>query len=220
MSYQIQIAKTRKEKEAVYQFRYQVYVEEMGKQHIEADHQQHLVFDEMDDYGTIYYACSDNNVIGTVRSLRGTEESFAKVDNRFFEVRRFQKYIKHEEMGVVDRLMVDKAHRLSRLGHDLLATYLEGVSMGTNLCFVCCEDFLLPIYLRYGLRVYEEPAQLATGGKRHKLVLFLRDREHLTKVNSPFLPHLPGNIDDQGFYVNMLEEKAGISFSSGLYSTA
>ncbi len=62
-------AETREEREAVYRFRYRVYVEEFGRELGTPDHGRKWVTDDDDDapYTSILYTGSLDNVTGTVR---------------------------------------------------------------------------------------------------------------------------------------------------------
>jgi len=217
MSYPIKIASSQQEKEAIYRFRYKVYMEELNKHHIAADHANKMMFNEADDHTILYYADDGKDVIATVRSQRGIEGVFTKDDNEFFGIDEFEKYIDYKKIAIVDRLIVDKAFRHSALAHEMmLATYLGGLEVGTRICFITCDEKLLPMYLRYGFRIYTEPALLSSGEKRNKLVLCLCDRDYLQKVRSPFLLHLPESFDDKEKYATIIEKKLKLRLTKEL----
>ena len=199
MEHIIQTAKTEEERQAIYRFRYKVYIEEMQKRHVPADHDNKLLSDDADDYTLLYYAHINNEIAATVRSQRGTEGVFTREGKDFFGMDEFELHFDYRSLSIVDRLIVDDPYRHGLLAHQMmLRTYTDGLEAGTKLCFIACDDQLLPMYLRYGFRIYGEPAVLPTGELRHRLLLFLRDWEHLQRVRSPFLPHLPPTMDDRG----------------------
>ena len=217
MRYPTKIAYSKEEKEAIYRFRFKVYMEELHITHIAADHDKKMLFDEADKYTVLYYVMDDREVIGTVRSQRGTEGMFLENDINFFGLGKLEGSVGYHKIAIVDRLIVAKAYRRSPLAHELmLATYLGGLEAGTKICFITCDEILLPMYLRYGFREYAAPALLPSGEKRCRLVLLLCDKEHLHKVRSPFLGHLPHHMDDMGFYAKKVEEQMGFKLTMEL----
>jgi predicted GNAT family N-acyltransferase len=212
MEHIIQTAKTEEERQAIYRFRYKVYIEEMQKLHVSADHENKFVSDEADAHTILYYTLINQEIAATVRAQRGTEGRFTKEGKAFFGIDAFEKYFDYRQLSIIDRLIVDKPYRRSLLTHQMmLNTYVEALQVGTRLGFISCDDALLPMYLRYGFRIYAEPAILPTGELRHRLLLFLCDEEHLQQVRSPFVKHLPPYLDDKGYDAALAKEKLGLT---------
>lgn len=86
----------------------------------------------------------------------------------------------------------------------MIAVYLGGLKVGTQICFITCDESLLPLYLHYGFRTYIAPAIIANNQKRHRLLLCVCDKTYLEKVRSPFLSHLPQELDDKGSYAKKI----------------
>ena len=61
------LAATEEEKEAVYRFRYDVYVEEMGRYGEAADHENRRLVEPEDETARIWYAAEDGQVVATQR---------------------------------------------------------------------------------------------------------------------------------------------------------
>lgn len=214
MGHQILIARTPLERELIYRFRYRIYIEEMQKYHLPADHNNKRLLDEADVYMVLYYATVNGELAGTVRSQRGTEGAFMKEDIAFYGIDEFENFFDHNMIAVVDRLIVDQRFRKSTLAHELmLQTYIDGWQSGTRMCFITCDDQLLPMYLRYGFRTYCKPAVLSSGDRRHKLILFLCDKAHLRKVRSPFLNYVPDELNDYGQMALLSIEKLYLELS-------
>ena len=72
----IHIAETKEEKRAVYRFRYDVYVEEMGRYHGTADHENRLLVEPEDEYSRITYAAEGGKVVATARFTWGGDAPF------------------------------------------------------------------------------------------------------------------------------------------------
>ncbi|HTK19216.1 MAG TPA: hypothetical protein VL442_06885 [Mucilaginibacter sp.] len=211
MPHHIQIAETSEECLSIYKFRYKIYVDELKKLHVNADHQQKLLFDEADRYMTLYYVTADSKLAATARSQRGFRGSFLKDDVGYFGISEFENFFDHDKIAIVDRLIVENAFRHTSLAHEMmLRIYIDGWQSGIRLCFITCDDNLLSMYIRYGFRIYQEPVLLNSGERRHKLLLLLCDKSHLKKVRSPFLFYLPEDLDDKGSYAALVEQKLSI----------
>jgi hypothetical protein len=65
----VRVAQTEDEKRAIYEFRYQIYIEEMGKPNSHADHASKQLRDELDDQATLLYASRNGELTGTLRIL-------------------------------------------------------------------------------------------------------------------------------------------------------
>ena len=68
MSIEVQIASTEAEREAIYRFRYDIYVEEMGRYQATADHDRRRLFEPEDINGNHVFAVDDRgDVVGVAR---------------------------------------------------------------------------------------------------------------------------------------------------------
>jgi len=65
---EVKLVATDAEREAVYRFRYDIYVEEMGRQQQYADHTRRRVVEPFDKTGHVFGAFSHGQLIGTVRT--------------------------------------------------------------------------------------------------------------------------------------------------------
>src|SRR5262249_5545280 len=71
MEFEVGVAQTEDEKEAVYRFRYTVYVEEMGRYQGSADHEGRRLVEPEDVESFIVYARDAGEVVGTARLTWG-----------------------------------------------------------------------------------------------------------------------------------------------------
>ena len=67
----IRIAETLEEKEAVFRFRYLIYVEEMGRYKHAGKHVDRRLADPEDEWSWISYACDGDEIVGTLRMTWG-----------------------------------------------------------------------------------------------------------------------------------------------------
>ena len=71
-------ARTEEEKEAVYRFRYEIYVAEMGRYRGIADHERRLFREPEDDTARIFYAAKGGEVVATSRFNWGGDAPFTQ----------------------------------------------------------------------------------------------------------------------------------------------
>lgn len=213
MSNTIQFAATEMEREAIYRHRYDIYIVELGKTHIPADHQRRLLTDDADPCADLLYANANGIVIASARMQIGASTLFSAVNNEIYETGAFAKALTPEKMAIVDRLMVRPEYRRSRVTTELMInTYLFGLDRGIKLCLINTEVKYLHLYLRFGFRMYGDPFYTALGGCRYRMALFLCDRRHLAKVNSPLLNYLPAAEDDHGAHFAEVRRQFGSCF--------
>ena len=81
-AFQIRRAETSDELEAVYHFRYLIYVEEMQRKQAYADHVRRRIVDPLDDGAVNLVAWSGSEVVGTCASISlGTRSSASTKDS-------------------------------------------------------------------------------------------------------------------------------------------
>ncbi|HEY6317846.1 MAG TPA: cyclic nucleotide-binding domain-containing protein [Acidimicrobiia bacterium] len=156
MSYSFSLAGTEADKEAVYRFRYDVYVEEMGRYQDTADHERRLLVEPEDDHSRVFLAREDDRVVATVRLTLGTD-GFSDRQIRQYGLQPFLDEIPPGYLAVGERAMVEPRHRGSGLLEELVAhshTYLDDADL--RLVFGACEPHLLSLYLRMGQRTYAD----------------------------------------------------------------
>jgi len=183
----VSIARTAAERRALYEFRYQVYIEEMGKPYSHADHERKQLSDALDDKATLLYASKDGRIIGTVRinwgddrtAFRAFTESCGLADFQCFPAGSF---------SFCSRLMVHRDYRYSAIAAALATrAYETGRGRSTQFNFVHCAPRLLPLFERMGFRQYKDHFDDPEVGEQIPLVLVIEDIDHLRASRSPFL---------------------------------
>ena len=155
MAFEVGLAETDEQKEAVYRFRYSVYVEEMGRYQDRADHAGRRLVEPEDEASWIFYAREDGDVVGTARlSWGGDGFSERQIDE--YSLAPFLAELPPGTSrwgsgswssracggtGLVDELMECRRNDTA-LEHDV------------RIQFSACEPHLLSLYLGQGRRTY------------------------------------------------------------------
>jgi predicted GNAT family N-acyltransferase len=203
----INVAQTEAERNAIYEFRYQVYIEEMGKPYTQADHERRRLSDPLDEKATLLYSTRGGKIVSTIRINWGEDVrafgTFAKSCN----LAMFQCF-PTQALSFCSRLMVHRDHRYSALAAALsIAAYQLGREQGVQFNFAHCAPRLVRLFERMGFRQYTQRFHDSEAGEQIPLVLVIEDVEHLRSTRSPFLAkalELPNN------------NRAGLWFASQL----
>ncbi|MFO7591095.1 MAG: cyclic nucleotide-binding domain-containing protein [Acidimicrobiia bacterium] len=153
MEYTFGLAETPEERAAVFEFRYSVYVEEMGRYQDTADHEHRWLVEPEDDHSWISFAKDGDAVVSTGRLTWGPH--FSERQIRQYSLEPFLEEVPAEMMAVGERLMVASDRRGSGLVEELIAHTPELIgSPDVRIMFGACEPHLLSLYLGMGQRTY------------------------------------------------------------------
>jgi hypothetical protein len=185
MGYEIGLAATAEEKEAVYRFRYSVYVEEMGRYQGSADHSGRRLVEPEDAHSWSFYARDGDEVVGTARLSWGGE-GFSDRQIEEYRLVPFLDELPHEYLAVGERVMVTPSLRGSGLVDELLACRNQtAVEHDVRIQFGACEPHLLSLYLSQGRRTYaDKNINTAEAGYLIPLVAFPQGPEALIGVGA------------------------------------
>ena len=110
----INVARTEAERNAIFEFRYQVYIEEMGKPYSHADHSHKRLSDPLDEKATLLYAARRGEIVGTLRINWGEDLAALTHFTKAFNLAAFQCF-PTSSLSFCSRLMVHRDHRYSAL---------------------------------------------------------------------------------------------------------
>jgi hypothetical protein len=183
----IRKAEIPEDRQRVFRFRYEIYVEEMKRPQTYADHAARIIEEPLDATGRIYFAEDDQgSVIGTVRSNYGCDTDFGDYEG-FYQLRCAGGNFP-DRVSITTKLMVGREHRQGTLGARLsMATYRDGITSGILFDFIDCNPHLEDTFHRFGYRRFTGRIQHPEYGDVLPLVLLLTDLEHLEQVGSPFV---------------------------------
>jgi hypothetical protein len=156
MAFTFGLAETSEEKEAVYRFRYSVYVEEMGRYQDTADHANRRLVEPEDDHSWIFFANDGVDVVATARLTWGGD-GFSERQIHQYSLQPFLDELPPNLMAVGERAMVEPQHRGSGLLDDLMEHSRALVEdYDIRIVFGACEPHLLSLYLGMGQRTYAD----------------------------------------------------------------
>lgn len=173
----------------VRRFRYAVYVEEMGKRVVHADHVRHRIADPDDGDALVWACCDEEGMVGTVR-LRLGDGSEGPGPCGLYRLDLFED-VPRASMAFASRFMLRSDQRGGRAAHLLsLAALDAALAAGVLLVFCHCAPYLVGYYEQLGFRRYTDNFEDALG-YRVPMVLVVRDRSHLEAVRSPLAERVP-----------------------------
>jgi hypothetical protein len=155
MPYEVGLAETDDQKEAVFRFRYTVYVEEMGRYQGIADHVGRRLVEPDDDLSWIFYArADDGEVVGTARLSWGGN-GFTERQVEEYRLDPFLAELPPEHIALGERVMVKQTLRGTGLVEEVLGRSNDtGLAHDVRIQFGACEPHLLSLYLGRGRRTY------------------------------------------------------------------
>ena len=186
MAIEIIEARDEASREAIFRFRYEIYVREMRRPQKDADHERGRIEDSLDAFAVLLAAkdTSTGRIVGTVRSnvlgdgSAGPYEALYGLAHLAPSARRVT--------AITTRLMVERNRRGTVLA-SMLATALFGIghARGVEADFIDCNAHLVPFFARLGYReagMIEHPEY----GLVTLMRLDLQDDAFLRKIGSPF----------------------------------
>lgn len=130
--------------------RYTVYCTELGRESPNADHDQKIITDELDGFGTTFIAVEDGETIGTLRANRPSEGSIGILETLYG-----MDTSEHNPDSTVicTKFIIARAKRTSVAGIKLVAAFARfGVQNNLRECYIDCIPSLRPFYTGLGFR--------------------------------------------------------------------
>ena len=188
MDIQVKYATSEDELNAVYNLRYQIYVEELQEEWEVTDHENKMLRDSDDATGRILYATDGDEIAGTVRLHWGEDAPFSEEFHETYDLKRFESVVPQNRMVIFTRFMVKKKYRGSLLPFQLLGEIAKfSLEKTVQLSFCDCQTYLLNLYTRLGYRTYTKTYNHEDVGLLVPLVLVVEDIAYFQQINSPLL---------------------------------
>lgn len=186
MKLKIVKACTEYEKELICQFRYRIYVEEMGIKALE--NPQRKIEDILDKKGLLFYAEYNHKVIGTIRYNISFREEKELLDVYDVNSPYFRFY--PDFLSTTTRLMVAKEWRNTPLAFRLATTaYKTGLDHQIKYDFISVFPELVHFYERLGYLPFNKKYK-KDGNTLIPMCMKLNDLKHMMSINSPLAPIL------------------------------
>jgi len=182
-------ALTPEEREQIYQFRYQIYVEEMNRYHSIADHAAKQLKEEIDDQSRLYLVTENDRVVGSMRFTWGGDAELPERLIQQYDLKPFIERIPQDQIVIGERFMVLSEYRGTDLLFRMFQTYLEFVNQHRiQLIFGDCEPHLLNLYLGLGFRTYTtHNVNSQETGYLIPLIMVAEDVDYMKQIRSPLL---------------------------------
>ncbi len=182
-------AHSEEEREAIYRFRYRVYVEEMDRYRSIADHKGKRLVEPDDAASRLFHAISDGEVIGTMRLSWGGDGALTDRHIEQYDLEPFLNCVDPGQIIVGERFMIEPSYRGTDLLFRLFTAYLGFVNeKRIQLLFGDCEPHLLNVYQGLGFRSYtRRNVNSSETGYLVPLVLVPEDIAYLKEIRSPLV---------------------------------
>jgi CRP-like cAMP-binding protein/N-acyl-L-homoserine lactone synthetase len=186
MAIAVDAAQDEAQRRAVYRFRYQVYVEELGLAPPGTDRAAGQIRDALDEASTSYLLRRDQAVVGSLRVLRLADlRDPAPLVEKFALQPALEAFAPHE-IATTSRFML---HPALRHGKAILAlmrrAFEDARAGGVRLNYGDCSPHMLPLYEHLGYRRYGAAFNDPDFGYKLPIVMLLGDLEGFAEVRSP-----------------------------------
>ncbi|TDI41304.1 MAG: cyclic nucleotide-binding domain-containing protein [Acidobacteria bacterium] len=185
MAFTVKRIETSEEQEAIFKFRYRVYVEELAMTE-DADHEGKRLLDAYDAHAVSYAIFEDGEVMGSLRVIHPVD---LPDPGSIIAQYQMQPAIEAVELGGIcttSRFILHPRLRHGKIIFRLMqAAYGDAVSRGTQVSYGDCSPHLLPFYEHLGYRRYTAGYNDTAYGFKVPILLLVGDQEHFKKIRSP-----------------------------------
>lgn len=188
-SIRVTVTTSAQDKLQIYRLRYQVYIEEMGRKLSGADHENGLLYDELDDWSYLVSAKIGAKVIGSVRLNIGRAENFPENLVSTLLMNKFQTFGNGQHnLCFASKYIVSPAYRTTRAG-GLLLGCLDDICRQhqVQINLAGCNPHLITFYEKVGYRRFTDSFNVPEYGRMVPLAWIVEDIDHLRAVRSPYL---------------------------------
>lgn len=193
---EIRPVESRAEHEALYAFRYKVYVEELAMTD-HADHARKWLRDGYDTESVNYAMFSDGDIVGSLRCIRMDRVSDPQPLIDKFEMQPAIDAFGAGAIITTSRFMV--AHEL-RSGMAILrmlhVAYNDTRRAGVRLNYGDCSPHLLPFYEQLGYQRYTDGFDDTAFGYKLPILMLVHNRERFARTRSPLARLVKPEEDD------------------------
>ncbi len=181
----IRFATSEEDRERVYRFRYQVYVEEMLRKQTYADPVRRWIEEPFDATGYLLMAEQGDQLVGTLRTNFASETDFSYYPELFSMNSVGPAF--PEAVSLSTKFMIAPNLRAGTLAVRLARVVYElGRVRGIRHDFIDCNAHLEAFFTGLGYRRYSPHVEHPEYGRVLPLRLDIEDRDYLRCLGSPF----------------------------------
>jgi hypothetical protein len=185
--------------ELVYRFRYHIYVEQMGRRQIYADHITKSIKEPLDELGDNFLAIKDGRLIGTIRRNRLDDPSTAYYQ-KIYRSNLFDMSRDHN-IATTTKLMLLPEYRQSMYSVRLIKEYADhGYRDGVQVELLDCNKHLVQFFEKMGYFSYCGWTFHKEFGKVRPMFFASDITAYMTEVNSFLTPVAEKNDIIDGMY--------------------
>ena len=194
MGAKIRLATNEADRNAVFRFRYEIYVKEMKRVQKYADHENCMIQEPLDNTGHLLIAEDSGRTVGTARFNVGVDGNFGLYDD-LYRLKEFGSFYP-SSVSITTKLMVSPEFRHSPLPLQLVVRcYVVALRLGDVFDCIDCNEHLVPFFKKLGYRQVFPDIIHPEYGHVVPMVLAVLDRQHLEHVGSPFARHARKTTD-------------------------
>lgn len=195
MAIQIVVAQTKEDRERIYRFRYQIYVEEMQRTQRYVDLVDKRVVDPMDETGHHFMALDNRELIGVSRNNSAAGNIGNYYD--FYQIDLFSMMMPLTRLSILGRFMVRKDYRGTPVGLRFANANVQyGLEMHRAFSLIDCKTEHKPYFEKMGFRQHLPDTHDYRYGCMHRMILCMHDLEYHHQKRTAVLRSIEGITPD------------------------
>ncbi|MEN8132821.1 MAG: GNAT family N-acetyltransferase [Pseudomonadota bacterium] len=158
-----------------FRVRYQVYCEELDRESPNADHENKIIRDPLDDCGLTFIAVKDDETVGTIRGNLSAEGPLGILEDFY----NMDASIHHpQKTGVITKFAVKNSSRGGVIAMKLIAAIRQyGGRHNIRECYIDCIPRLLPLFKFFGFKVVGDKFIHYENGASYPMMIDLAHQE-------------------------------------------
>lgn len=195
---EVRLVETQAEREALYAFRFRVYVEELEMTD-QADHARRWLQDGYDEESLNYALFADGEVVGSLRCILLDRVSDpAPLIDKFALEPAIDAFGTSAIMTTSRFMLAPHLRNTMAVFRLMRMAFFDAVREKIRLNYGDCSPHLLPFYEHLGYRRYTSGYNDTAFGYKLPILMLVRDRAFLEAVRSPLAKLLQPGDDDAG----------------------
>jgi CRP-like cAMP-binding protein len=196
MAYEVRLVTDEAERDQLYRFRYDIYVEEVRFTR-KADHARRWLKDDLDDVACSFAIFEGERVVGSLRTLYLEDVAdVSPLASKFSMAPALEAFGK-AAICTTSRFMVEPSLRNGSVVFKLMrAAYVHAIQRGVRLNYGDCSPHLIPFYEHMGYRRYTSGFNDSAYGYKIPILMLARDHVHFAQVRSLLARLAQAQADD------------------------